>query len=241
MGGQISIRRVQEKARVIRHQLEENIKRKLPESSPIFAWLARWAAELLTKYSCGDDGKSPDERLYGEKCVTPLVQFGESLFYLPLKTMKRDKKGDVAQRPGIWLGVIARTQETLIGTDVGVVKCRTVNRLPDNERWNAKQVLCMKGAPWEPVPGKADRRVPVAIDSRGNGVQPTDEDEVQEHDPEIGCEGHEVQLRGGPDKLHVSKTAIEAYGPTEGCPACNVIKRRGMSPGKIGVHHSNQC
>ena len=69
--------------------------------------------------------------------MTPLVPFGESVFYLPLKIVKRDK-GDVAQRPGIWLGVIARTQETLIGTDVGVVKCRTVTRLPDNERWNVQ-------------------------------------------------------------------------------------------------------
>lgn len=111
-----AIRRIQEKSRVLRHQLEENMMVKLPDSSPVMAWLIRWAAELLSKYSCGDGGKSPHERLHGDKCTTPLVPFGESVFYLPLKTMKRDK-GDVAKRPGIWLGIIARTQETLIGTE----------------------------------------------------------------------------------------------------------------------------
>ena len=72
-------------------------------------------------------------------------------------------------------------------------------------------------------------------------MQPSDENEDQEHDAQIEGEGHEVQLRGGQDKFHVSKKAIEAYGPTEGCPACNLIKRRGVSPGRVGVNHNDNC
>ena len=128
-----AIRRVQEKSRALRHQLESNIKMKILDSTPIMAWLVRWAAELISKYSCGDDGKSPHERLHGEKCTTPLVPFGEPVMYLPMRTVRRDK-GDVAKKPGIWLGIIARTQEVLIGTEDGVVKCRTVTRLPDEEK-----------------------------------------------------------------------------------------------------------
>ena len=58
-----------------------NIKMKFIDSIPIMAWLVGWAAELLSKYSCGDDGKSPHERLHGETCITPFVPFGESVFY----------------------------------------------------------------------------------------------------------------------------------------------------------------
>ena len=93
-----AIRRVQEKVRVLRHQLKENIKTKIPDSSPVFAWLVRCAAELVSKYSCGDEGESPHERLHGERCNPPLVPFGESAFYLPLKTVRRDKC-DVPKRP----------------------------------------------------------------------------------------------------------------------------------------------
>ena len=79
-----AIQRIQEKTRALRHQLETNIKMKIMDSTPIMAWLVRWAAELLSKYSCGDDGKSPHERIHGEKCATPLVPFGESVLYLPM-------------------------------------------------------------------------------------------------------------------------------------------------------------
>ena len=91
-----AIRRIQEKTRVLRRQLEENIKRRIPDTSPIMAWLVRWAAELLSKYSCGDDGKSPSKRMHGEKCLIELVPFGESILYLPLKTMRRASRGGVA-------------------------------------------------------------------------------------------------------------------------------------------------
>ena len=48
-----AIRRVQGKTRALRHGLEHCIKAKSPDASPIIEWLARWAAELLSKYSPG--------------------------------------------------------------------------------------------------------------------------------------------------------------------------------------------
>ena len=74
-----AIRRVQEKIRTLRHQLEHNIKTRVPDDSPIMAWLIRWAAELLSKYAVGDDGRTPYERIRTEDCVTPLVPFGETI------------------------------------------------------------------------------------------------------------------------------------------------------------------
>ena len=192
-----AIRRAQEKSRVLRHQLEENMQRKLPDTSPMMAWLVRWATELLTKYSCGDDGRSAHERLHGETCITPLVPFGESVLYLPFKPMRRDKS-DVATRPSIWLGIIARTQETLIGTENGTIKCRTMTRLPGNEQWSAKQMLQSRSAPWEPILSKTNKRMPIAIDGQGNGIQPEDGDgEEQGQDQGEDGEIPEMQFGGG--------------------------------------------
>ena len=205
------------------------------------AWLVRWAAELLSKYSCGDDGKSPHERIHGERCTTPLVPFGKSVLYLPMKIVRRDK-GDTAKKPGIWLGIIARTQEVLIGTEVGVAKCRIVTRLPDNEKWNAKQVMRMRGELWEPIHGKTDRRIPVAIDPQGDGVQAEDsEDTTQDQQEHPEGEDTGPQFKGGTDKFQVSRKAIDKYGPTKGCPACTSILRKGITTGRAGVHHNQTC
>ena len=36
------------------------------------------------------------------------------------------------------IGVNARTEEVLVGTTKGVVKCRTVRRFPEEQRWDYK-------------------------------------------------------------------------------------------------------
>lgn len=148
----------------------------------------------------------------------------------------------MAKRPGIWFGIVARTQEVIIGTEHGVTKGKTVTRLFDNEKWNAQQTMRVRGTPWEPVPGKIDRRVFVAIDSRGVGVQAIDVDEADhEHQDGTGYAEPLVQFRGRPGKLHASRKGIDEYGPTEGCPACISVTRRGTATGRTGMQHNDKC
>ena len=123
-----AVRRVQEKIRTLRSQVEKGIGQKIPDDAAIMAWMARWAGELLSKYAPGDDGKTPYERVRRETCNVPLVPFGESVMYLPMRTAK-SSKGEPAKKVGIWLGVIERIEEMIIGTRNGVIKCRTVSRL----------------------------------------------------------------------------------------------------------------
>ena len=86
-----AIRRVQEKMRTLRHQLETGIGQTIPDQSPIMAWMAKWAAELISKYSLGEDGKTSYERIRKETCQVPLVRFGESVMYLPMKIVHVNK------------------------------------------------------------------------------------------------------------------------------------------------------
>ena len=46
-----AIRRVQDKSRALRHQLETNMKMKILDCTQVMAWLVRWAAELISKYT----------------------------------------------------------------------------------------------------------------------------------------------------------------------------------------------
>ena len=161
-----AIRRVQEKVRVLRHQLECELQRKIQDHAPIMSWLIRWAGELISKYSIVDDGKIAYERIRGEPCVVPIVPFGEAVMYLPLRTIKQNK-GEATRQMGVWLGTVERTEETLIGITRGIIKCRSVNRLPDDERWSYKCVTEMQGVPWELVPGRLGQHIPVEIGREG--------------------------------------------------------------------------
>ena len=109
------IRMVQEKVRVLRHQVEQGIRTAIPDNAPTMSWLVRWAAELLSKYSPGDGGKTPCERIRNETCMVPLVPFGEIMIYLPLQTVPHSK-GEPIRQQGVWLGTIQRTEEVIVGT-----------------------------------------------------------------------------------------------------------------------------
>ena len=172
------MRRVQEKMRALRHQLEHCIGETIPDQLPIIAWMARWAAEWISKYSAGDDGKIPYERIPQEKCMVLLANFGEMVMYLPMKTA-RESKGVPARRLGIWLGVLERTEETIIGTTNGVVKCRIVSRLSKVDQWNKEMILQMKGSPWEPVPGKRNMHISVDVDEQCEGLDGEDGRDVR--------------------------------------------------------------
>ena len=45
-------------------------------------------------------------------------------------------------------------------------------------------------------------------------------------------------FRGGMDRLHISRKAVSKYGTIDGCPVCEIIKRRGNQPGRLGQHHA---
>ena len=234
-----AIRRVQEKVRVLCHQIECGIQGKIPDDAPVFAWMIRWAGELISKYAIGDDGKTAYERIRGEPCMVPVIPFGEAVMYLPLRIAKHNK-GEASRRLGIWLGTIERTEETLIGTAQGVIKCRTINRLSEGDRWNHKLTVEMKGVPWEPVPGNTNQHIPVEIGTHGQTMDELEENQIpserdadeDEQEPKYSSKTH---------SLHVSRKAINKYGTTDGCPACRIIERRGHMTGRVGYNQSSAC
>ena len=82
------VRRVREQARVIINQIESGTGGKVQNNADIMQWAIRWAANLISNYQIGEDGKTAFERIKGRKCRSPLAMFGERIMYMELKDGK---------------------------------------------------------------------------------------------------------------------------------------------------------
>ena len=112
------VRRVREQARTIISQLESGAGGKVRKDADIMQWAIRWAANLITNYQVGEDGKTAFERIKCRKCRSPLAQFGERVMYMQLNDGKDDRsKIERTLMNGIWLGIKGRTGEHIIGTE----------------------------------------------------------------------------------------------------------------------------
>ena len=147
---------------------------------------------------------------------------------------------------GIWLGVNGRTEEVFIGTPAGVVKCRTIKRLPEENRWDAKLLNTMQGTTWQPVPGYKSDHVPVEIDKEGKKSerQNEDDDAVEYQaiplEEDVDRPNKEVKVRSSPiTDIRVTSKDTDMYGCTPGCPACEFVLKN-QKIGK-GVAHSKEC
>lgn len=127
-----TIRRVQDKTRTLKNHIAAETGLELDKLHDMMSWVIRWSGELITRYHVGSGKRAAYERIRGKPCNRPVCQIGESVFYLPLDSPKiEDKKCEPKMREGIWLGTNERTEQNLIGTNNGVVKCRTVKRRPE--------------------------------------------------------------------------------------------------------------
>ena len=70
-----------EQVRVLRKALESRIGYRLAGSHPVMAWLIEHAADVLSMFQVGEDGKTGYERLMGKKYDKELAEFGEKVHY----------------------------------------------------------------------------------------------------------------------------------------------------------------
>ena len=238
-----TIRRVEDKFRTFKSHVETEAKITIEQDSPIHTWMVRWSGELISKYSPGKDGKTSYERIRGQPCRRPIVQFCESVLYLPLHAANTDEnKAEPKMKDGIWLGVIERIEEHIIGTDEGIVKCRTIKRRPVDQQWNGAQILAVKGSIAQPVPRHNSDRIPTAVlDREGKPVR-------SKHRPEMSHKYKPQQpatrLANEPRALKIFKKDVEKHGATGGCQACTeAIMDRSTAERAIRslVPHNVEC
>ena len=115
-----AIRTYQGQLRTLKIYFEDNVKKQLPSGCAMFSWLIAWTSEIINKFKVQEDGKTAYESITKHKCNHMVIGFGESVQWqmTPNKNVRDKVNGDF--RDGIFLGVIWRTTEYLIGTPEGI-------------------------------------------------------------------------------------------------------------------------
>ena len=72
-----AVKKIKQQIRKMKGSLDDFFGEYLDPSHSLIAWLPRHAADLITKYKIGHDGKTADQRRTGKKWKMPLLQFGE--------------------------------------------------------------------------------------------------------------------------------------------------------------------
>ena len=145
-----AVQAVGEQVRVLRKALEGRVGYQVPGSHPIVAWIIEHAADVLSKYQIGDDGKTGYERLKGKKYDKELAEFGERVHYrydYDKKTMLN--KLEARWGEGFFLGVRWRTGELIIGNSEGIHKASTIKRVGAHRRWDGEELKKVRGWPWK--------------------------------------------------------------------------------------------
>jgi len=113
-----AIKQVQGMTRTLKDLIEAYGPMEIDPTHNISPWMVEYAAQLLSRYKVGEDGKTPYERIKGKKFKTPLVTFGERVRFLKSESVGKNK-WDCRWSHGIFLGIRETSGEYLLGTKEG--------------------------------------------------------------------------------------------------------------------------
>ena len=112
--------------------------------------------------------KTGYERLRNRTCDTAICEFGEGIMHKevhPAETKKTKLRyiGNI----GVYLGGMARSNESVVGTEQGLIKAFAVNRKPKKDRWDYQAITEMPGTLIRPNPeGSGNDRIAIRIEGR---------------------------------------------------------------------------
>ena len=232
-----AVGRLQGQARTLKSCLESRYQMRFSPRHPILSWLVDYCGTLLSRFQRGPDGFTGYERSTGKRWRIALPEFGECVFYEPVKGERDASKLDAKFEPGIFLGIQEGSGMRWIGTPDGVVRTWTIKRRPDEEKWQKEMVEKFVGLSWQLKPRiglQADMRnfSPADIEIKVPDVGAGDGDELKE----VAVE-EKKKKKYVPRGIYIRRDVeLEAYGYTEGCDGCEAAKH-----GLSHKQHSRAC
>ena len=118
---------------------------------------------------------------------------------------------------GVWLGVRNNSAECFVGRQKVYSERARSGGEEQQDRWDKEAINNVIGVPWRIVDGKW------TVDRPMTQIDPLPP-------PPVPFEGARVQ------RERITRTDIEAFGTTAGCPGCNAIRS-----GKRAQAHSDLC
>ena len=224
------IGKMEAQARTLKSALQDRYQLQLDPKHPILPWLVDYSGALISRFQRGADGRTPYERSARKPWRVKLPEFGECVLYQPLKGESSGSKLDPRFENGVYLGIQEGSALKWIGTEEGVVRCWSIKRKPDSERWDAEHLNRIVGLPWQlRPPVDASRSV-----ERGPLELKIDEAPV----PEMLDKVVEKRRKGYvPRGLYIRKDVeLKEHGYTPGCDGCDAAQH-----GLSHRQHSRAC
>ena len=230
-----AVREVKRQTRVVRSDLEEKLGFRLDDNDPVLRWLPRYAADVISRYRKGVDGRTPERRRTGRAWNRPTIRFGERAYFKPVG----EYSGSTYQPKmieGRYLGHHSRTGACIAITSNGVIHASGIRRLPDDQKWVKDGWSDLKGLPWDTAPRKPrepkdqGEDLPIAT---GEEAKPLNLPRVAEP------QAKEKETRG----FYVLKSDIKRYQATDGCPGCAMVIITGKTHAPDGsmYPHNDTC
>ena len=144
---------------MLQTQIEANTGIQLSAISPAVPFAIRYAGFVLSRFTVRPDGRTPFQCLLGTPNLSPLCMFGESVFALIPDHEVRAAKLTNRWNSGCWWGRDASSDEHLVGTKHGLLKCRSVRGKPPGEQWSRRETIEARGTKWN-FDGEMDSTVP---------------------------------------------------------------------------------
>ena len=218
-----AVKKIKQQIRKMKGSLEDFFGEYLDPSHSLIAWLPRHAADLITKYKIGHDGKTADQRRTGKKWKMPLLQFGERAHFRLLRAEARKSGFGQKLVQGRFVGFHSRSGCLLMMTEKGVVRGQGFNRMTFADRWDPSDLPKLCGLPWNLAEGRTKTPKPMIIGKEAARIP------LVVQTPESGRKRD----------FYVLKKDFDQFGATEGCSACAMFAAGADTT--LGTTHSKEC
>ena len=176
-----------------------------------FEWLVEHAADILTKYPVGKDGRTPYERVKKKKYGGEMFEFGSVVL---VKLQGKLHGGLMRERwvRAIWLGKRWSSDEHVVSLASGkVVRARDARPEPDDRAFDLVLFKSVKGTPSNPA--AADDGEDVLRDVQRAPVQ----------------RPQEPVAASIPRGVIIHRSYLEKFGYTNTCAKCRAILQKDRS------------
>ena len=224
--------KIQAQARTMRSALERHYPG-LHARHPVLTWMVDYAASLLSRFNRGADGMTPFERSTGRPWRARLPEFGEAVWFQPLKGERLKGKLEPRFEEAIYLDLQEGSVMKWVGNASGVQRCWTIKCKTGADRWNQEMMRDLVGLPWRLRPkveeSESEVRVPRAIEVE---LPPLALEEEPVPKP---AEGR--KRRYEPRGIYIRRNVeLREFGYTPGCDGCDAARME-----LSHKHHSSAC
>ena len=209
-------------ARVLLSAVQAKWGLEVPIEHPFLCYLVEYAAVLLNRFEVGADGKTNYERNKGKKATTLGLELGEAVLWRRKKIGGALGKLTTLWEDGVYLGIMGKSGEIIIGDGKGVWKTRSVHRKPAGDRWDPSSIDLVRHPPW-----------------RTSDEDPNMDGEMPEVMKMVMTEVERENLKEEltvPKRVYLTKDDFEKFGYSGKCQGCKSILKNATRQS-----HSEAC